>query len=256
MVADNASTDKTAEICSRYAELDNRVRFIRNSKNIGAPANYNLTFHRSTGKYFKWSAASDVCSPNMFSACVNVLERHPDVVLVYARTLLFAETIDLHEEFLERVCLESEDAMHRFRSLLGLGRNNIMNGVYRSSALRKTQLHQPYYSSDTVMLAELVLHGRAIQLDDAFYYRRMTSQTTADLGGEAVELAHWTPDRQRPLRLQTWRYFVGLIKGVLRARPSPRIVIFGLGWALRRALWSRKQLLVELRNAFSTDIRK
>ena len=42
-IADNASTDRTEEICRDYAGRDSRIRYIRNSINLGASKNCYLT---------------------------------------------------------------------------------------------------------------------------------------------------------------------------------------------------------------------
>ena len=44
IISDNASTDGTAEICERYAARDPRIRYSRNTTNIGGANNENLTF--------------------------------------------------------------------------------------------------------------------------------------------------------------------------------------------------------------------
>ena len=60
VISDNASTDKTQEICLEYAARDSRVRYHRNEKNLGAAPNYNRTFELSTGQYFKWADYDDL----------------------------------------------------------------------------------------------------------------------------------------------------------------------------------------------------
>ncbi len=44
IISDNASTDRTEEICREYAAGDSRIRYYRNESNLGAMANYNLVF--------------------------------------------------------------------------------------------------------------------------------------------------------------------------------------------------------------------
>ena len=44
ILCDNASSDRTAEICRDYAARDHRVHYFRNARNLGAAANYNLAF--------------------------------------------------------------------------------------------------------------------------------------------------------------------------------------------------------------------
>src|SRR6266446_4404377 len=63
VISDNASTDATAEICRSYVKQDNRIRYLRLEKNIGAAPNHIEVFRRSTGEYFKWAAHDDVLAP-------------------------------------------------------------------------------------------------------------------------------------------------------------------------------------------------
>src|SRR5262245_17750978 len=63
IISDNASTDGTAEICKAYADKDRRIRYHRNTSNIGAAPNYNQTFEMARGEYFKWCAHDDICYP-------------------------------------------------------------------------------------------------------------------------------------------------------------------------------------------------
>ena len=43
IIADNASTDGTAALCRAYATQDDRIRYVRNARNLGAAPNFNLT---------------------------------------------------------------------------------------------------------------------------------------------------------------------------------------------------------------------
>ena len=62
ILCDNASQDRTAEICSDYAARDARVRYFRNPRNLGAAANYNLAFSHARGRYFNgWRTMTACC---------------------------------------------------------------------------------------------------------------------------------------------------------------------------------------------------
>ena len=63
IISDNASTDRTQEICLEYARKDNRISYYRNDKNLGGPRNYNRVFELSSAEYFKWAAYDDVLAP-------------------------------------------------------------------------------------------------------------------------------------------------------------------------------------------------
>ena len=63
IISDNASDDKTEEICRSYAARDKRVRYSRNAHNLGAAPNYNRVYHLARGRYFKWASHDDVLAP-------------------------------------------------------------------------------------------------------------------------------------------------------------------------------------------------
>ncbi|MEM4134638.1 MAG: glycosyltransferase, partial [Candidatus Micrarchaeia archaeon] len=44
IISDNASEDKTPEICLEYAARDKRIRYYRNEKNMGAAWNFKRVF--------------------------------------------------------------------------------------------------------------------------------------------------------------------------------------------------------------------
>src|SRR2546427_6914452 len=88
IICDNASTDGTGEIARSYASMDERVRYVRNERNLGLAGNVKRAFQLSSGEYFRWHAADDVCAPQFLARCVAVLDRHPAVVLAYPRTKL------------------------------------------------------------------------------------------------------------------------------------------------------------------------
>src|SRR6185312_14478503 len=67
ILCDNASNDRTAEICRDYEARDPRIHYFRNPRNLGAAANYNLAFTRARGRYFKWLAHDDRMLPSFLS---------------------------------------------------------------------------------------------------------------------------------------------------------------------------------------------
>lgn len=83
IISDNASTDRTAEICRTYASQDARIRLFRAEANQGAAPNFNHVAVRAEGRYFKWVAHDDLCAPAYLETCVRVLDEQPDVVLCH-----------------------------------------------------------------------------------------------------------------------------------------------------------------------------
>src|SRR4051812_10040179 len=86
IISDNASTDGTEVISREYAAKDPRIIYVRNPRNLGPAANYNVPLDRARGEFFKWNAADDVCGPDFLKLCVEALDANPDAVIAYPRT--------------------------------------------------------------------------------------------------------------------------------------------------------------------------
>ena len=170
IISDNASDDGTGEICRQIAASEKRVRYYANPVNIGITANYNKTFEHARGKYFKWASSNDYCARDMIERCVEVLDQRPDAVLSYARTRVFDMEIADAKDYEDNLDLQQDDPVSRFEHLLDrISLNNVMNGVVRADALRKTQLQHGFWGSDFNLVAELVLQGKFIEVPGASF---------------------------------------------------------------------------------------
>jgi len=60
IVSDNASEDRTAEICAEFAQrYPNRIRVHRQIRRIGAMENFEYVLREARGEYFMWAAHDD-----------------------------------------------------------------------------------------------------------------------------------------------------------------------------------------------------
>ena len=80
VISDNCSTDDTAEICKRYAKIDNRIRYVRQDSNVGASLNFSYLAKQARGAYFMWAAADDIRSPDFLEHNVRFLTKNHDYV--------------------------------------------------------------------------------------------------------------------------------------------------------------------------------
>ena len=72
IITDNASADRTEEICRAFAAKDDRVRYHRHEKNLGAAPNYNSGYELARGEYIKWCAHDDNISPNYVLSLIHI----------------------------------------------------------------------------------------------------------------------------------------------------------------------------------------
>jgi glycosyltransferase involved in cell wall biosynthesis len=175
IIVDNASIDKTQQICIEFAKKDSRVKYYRNKENIGGPANYNLSFKLASGKYFKWAAYDDVLHPEYLDRCVKVLDEDPSIVLCHSRVGCIDEKGVLVGNYDDRTLprINSLKAHERFGDLISL-RNDCwaIHAVMCTSYLGKTPLHGSYVDADRNLLAEMGLIGRMYEIQEHLFFRR------------------------------------------------------------------------------------
>jgi glycosyltransferase involved in cell wall biosynthesis len=218
VICDNASTDKTEEICRSYANRDSRIRYHRNSTNLGVSRNFNLSFQLSRGEYFKWAAANDLCATDMIERCVEVLDQRPDAVLCFAKTRIIDERGVLCEDYNDRLNLQGNRPSERFRMFLrNIDMVNVPYGVSRSSALRLTRLEQPYPNSDTALLAELILYGKFVEVPDTFFFRRMFEISAQKYPSPYDRMIIYEPGSADKFSFPHWLLFVDFLTAIYRA---------------------------------------
>jgi glycosyltransferase involved in cell wall biosynthesis len=142
VICDNASTDDTGAICQAYAARDPRVRYYRNSTNVGLINNFRLAVARSTGPYFTWAAVDDRKLPTAVETCVRALQAQPAAVMVHGIVLVQSPGRDDLVPFPNAVDLAMPDTAARIRAFTaGITHNAIFySGLYRLEALRQVHL--------------------------------------------------------------------------------------------------------------------
>jgi len=91
VIADDASTDTTADIVDRYARQDGRIKMIRLDKNSGQAIARNKAIEKSMGKYLAILDADDVSLPDRLLKQVEFLESNTDISLVGSSAELIDE---------------------------------------------------------------------------------------------------------------------------------------------------------------------
>lgn len=171
VISDNCSTDDTDAICRDLVAGDQRVRYERQERNIGAAANSIHVLERATGKYFMWASGHDLWSPNLVSTCVAALETHPDAALSYASS----SWIDEQGQPLGRESgwydTRGTDTIVRF-FMAFWGNLHPVLGLIRTAYLRELPRIHACAGSDQIVLAELALKGDFIHVSGASWWRR------------------------------------------------------------------------------------
>ncbi|UKO96523.1 glycosyltransferase family 2 protein [Nostoc sp. UHCC 0870] len=181
IISDNASTDNTEEICRAYAAQDKRIRYYRNTENIGCARNFNRVFELATGEYFKWAAHDDLHASDFLMKCIEVLDEDPTIILCHSHVYF----IDEHGEFLQKydiqIKADSPKNYQRFHELLTKHLCYQLYGVIRSDALRKIPPMGSYGNADGIFLLRLGLVGKFYEIAEYIFFARSHSQQSMSM---------------------------------------------------------------------------
>src|SRR5262249_42081842 len=81
IVSDDASTDDTPAIVAQVR--DERLRHVRQARNVGIAENRNRCLAMARGRYIAWLGSDDGYHPQMLAVQSAVLDCHPQVGLVH-----------------------------------------------------------------------------------------------------------------------------------------------------------------------------
>lgn len=201
LISDNASTDRTQEICQDYAARDARVRYVRQDRNIGAGPNHNRVLELSQAPYFKWAAHDDLYAPAYLAECVEALDRDPAVVLAHADGPLIDEQGKPLSFDIFRQCYTDRNGKRYVREPVDIAQSDLpserfddvlhrivwctaMYGLIRRDATNRVTLMRSYYGSDKVFLAEMALLGKFYHVTQPLFMKRCHSKMSAQMTAE------------------------------------------------------------------------
>lgn len=246
-ISDNASTDRTEEICRAYAQRDPRITYIRNPVNLGAAGNYERCFQPTQSEYFRWQNVDDPIEPTLIERCVAALDKQTDAVLAYGRTNIIDEHGNVTERYDDKLSLIQDKPSDRFIAcLLNIGLQNLMYGLIRRDALAHTARLKGYLAADINLIGELALYGKFIEIPEQLFSRRMHPDCSSwDRKDAERQKNFWDPSK-RKLVMQTWRSVFEYYKATLKAPISWQEKISVCHFLLRHTYWRRTRMWTEL----------
>ena len=217
IISDNASNDTTEEISRTFAAKDPRIRYFRNTQNLGAAQNFNQVFKLSTGTYFKWAAHDDLLANDFIQQCVQVLDQDPGIILAHTKAARIDEEGRQIGVYESRMNFNQDSAHERFHDLLLIRHPcTAIFGVIRREVLAKSALIGNYVSSDRTLLAELGLRGRIYEVPKYLFFRREHSRASTAM--RPYDRLQWfNPHNGSLLHLPTWRLGFEYLRAIQRA---------------------------------------
>lgn len=227
IITDDASTDGTASLVSRYAAEDPRVRLVENPRRLGMNGNIKHAADLARGRYIKVLCADDWLAPGCLSRMVELMDRHPCAALGTSACIIAEEDGRASEvQFLygRDVSVVPGDAMlERMAQGHGFGGNSSF--FIRASAYREVGGYDGSipYAADYDLAARLCRIGDYLHTDaPLFYGRRQAAASSLTDPAKMLDVPDWfnIPSKvfaPRPVGSLSWRRY-HQISGLLTAR--------------------------------------
>jgi glycosyltransferase involved in cell wall biosynthesis len=250
VISDNASTDGTEEICRAYASKDRRVRYFRNSENLGANRNFNRIAELARGRYLKWCTADDYWAPRMLERAFDVMENDPTIILCYPKTILCDHDGLPQKPYEDNLHLMQENAADRFIGLnMNIGLCHQHLGLIRRSLLLKTALLLDHFASDLNLLAEMTLYGKWFELPERLFFRRLHPGSSSwERGSVERQTAFTDPQKKYQIRRHRWHrhraFLIAIRRAPLAQADKWRLYQF----VARMMYWERRELMLEIKS--------
>jgi glycosyltransferase involved in cell wall biosynthesis len=249
VVSDNASDDATEEIARAYARRDPRVRYHRQSVNIGLQANFAFVIRAATGPYFRWVGGDDRLEQSYVTRCLPVLLDDPRLLMVTSQQLFTERDGITRTEPYFGSALRSNSAIERFDELLRLlNASHLlmdpMHGLMRRERVVALKPTESKLRGDQVFAARLALAGPWAHVNEVLAHRSWPDETRSVLA-ERLGVPAWNARLATALEA---RELLGVIaEAPLTAderRAAHRSVArWYLGWHRRRVVNRGDRLL-------------
>ena len=77
IIIDDCSTDNSVKIINNIIKSSKKIKFFKNTKNIGCIKTQNKAISLSNGNFLYFAAADDFILPNFFEKCFKAFNLHP-----------------------------------------------------------------------------------------------------------------------------------------------------------------------------------
>jgi len=183
IISDNASTDTTSSTCQEYVKKDPRIRFFQQKKNMGGMWNFNFVLKEAKCEYFVWASADDLWHPEFIQKNMEILIKKKEFVgSVTKEKFLISKDYHSHSRirrYLRKKIISRRPNLfpirgsyyRKVRSVLKSKPSNIMYGVVRTNALRKSVTEERFQGDEWSYILNIIRFGDFYEIEKFMLYR-------------------------------------------------------------------------------------
>ena len=198
IISDNASTDKTSNICQEYQKKDSRIKYFRQPSNIGGTNNFLWLIDKAETEYFVWAAVDDIWSSNFLECNITDLREKNDVIGSISNLYYFdnyekfnIKTFDVNSYNKTHVLATSGNYEERVSKYVGFNQTSVLYSIFRTRLLQQSVVRHAIVAWDTALIFRVLKHGNFnINFKSSMYRTRISATWTKEDLSYKTSLSH------------------------------------------------------------------
>jgi len=187
VISDNASTDKTREICEEISKNDERITVFHQEKNRGQYWNFNFVLNKAETEYFVMATGDDIWSKNFLENNIKFLETNKQFTGSIGEVSLFhrnGENIEVirNTKKFEYVMPVNGEFEKKLSSYLRYSMGTQFYSIFRTKDIKfanffKNNSNYGMWQSDFATILKILKKGELNVDVKSFYYKEISNKS-------------------------------------------------------------------------------
>lgn len=131
IIADDCSSDGSADICREYADRDDRIRYIRHQHNMGISRNMEFLLAEARYDYFMWAANDDIWEPEFIAELMQGFVEKPAAVAAFCPYVYIDEQETVISDQMRSFDYSGGSACERIKKLVKINDDGFGYGLFK-----------------------------------------------------------------------------------------------------------------------------
>ncbi len=247
IISDNSSTDFTSIICEEYAKKYNRIKYIRQEKNMGPTWNFIFVLEQAKYDYFMWAAGDDKWESTFIEKNIQAIESSNNIVASISDYDFFGENIpDMYKlnsnGTIWRYLIDHQPSFDlpysekiSFYLRYGLGMH--IYSIFLTDVLRKSIVNQHHVEWDQTIVLRALKYGDLHIVDEILMHRSAHGGTS-----ESSIIKRWLK-QNIPI---PWIIFMNVPFTYWFAKSfGTKIFLKNLSWFIKKNYQGEKSVIID-----------
>ena len=184
IISDNHSEDGTEELCKKYAKTDSRIKYFRQEKNIGMPANTNFAHSKSNGEYTHVLCDDDWLDEDFIEKSYEEIRKNPEFNYICPTVKLYDGDNNFLSEA-KKINLSCSKISDRIKNYVYAAKNHssITNGLMKNDVTKAMLEEDGYaigyrFAEDWVYVVKYLIAGKCKMISTTHYNKLNNGYTT------------------------------------------------------------------------------